>query len=259
LDDDGADVAADRAAADRAAPDAATDRAPHQDERSPGRTVRWAHVGVVGLVAVLALLGTALIVLSSQPRQEPVGLASTEVAGEAGGDAPDLAPSPDATLDVVTSAPPQTTTRVATQDTVVVHVVGRVGSPGVVELPAGSRVVDALDAAGGVLPDTTLDAVNLARVLVDGEQVRVDLPPDPGVQASAPPSSGSGSAPAAPVDLNVASAAEFDELPGVGPVLAGRIVAWREENGPFTAVDQLLEVAGIGPAVFDDLDDRVRV
>jgi competence protein ComEA len=231
---------------------------------------------VVGLLAALALGGTALIVWSSQPQQETVGLAATGDGQTTGSPMADPALSPEPGIGPATGVPAAgvpaagvpaagvpaagvSEPRPATPTTVVVHVAGRVASPGVVELPAGSRVVDALDAAGGVLPDTALDAVNLARVLVDGEQVRVGLPPDPAVQSSEPPAAAAGSLPDGPIDLNTATAADLEELPGVGPVLAGRIVAWREENGPFTAVDQLLEVAGIGPAVFDDLDDRVRV
>ena len=116
-----------------------------------------------------------------------------------------------------------------------------------------------MDAAGGALPKARLATVNLARVLTDGEQVlvgRAATQPQPaatGTAAETPGSSG------APVDLNSASAAELEELPGVGPVLAGRIAAYRDESGPFRSVDQLIEVPGIGPAVLSGLADRARV
>jgi len=138
---------------------------------------------------------------------------------------------------------------------VVVHVAGRVAAPGVVMLPAGSRVSDALTAVGGPTADANLDAVNLARMLVDGEQVLV---PGPGEVAPAGSSSSSSSGTGL-VNLNSASAQELDGLPGVGEVLAGRIVAWREENGMFGSVDDLGEVQGIGPKVLENLRELVTV
>ncbi len=136
-----------------------------------------------------------------------------------------------------------------------VHVVGRVVAPGLVELPAGSRVADALTAAGGPLPDADVAALNLAAPVQDGEQVRVPVPGEaPAVPAagSAAAVTGSGGS----VDINRASAIDLQELPGVGPVLADRIVADREANGPFADVDDLERVSGIGPAVLAKLRDR---
>ncbi|WP_380174691.1 ComEA family DNA-binding protein [Kineococcus sp. DHX-1] len=140
---------------------------------------------------------------------------------------------------------------------VVVHVAGRVLRPGVVTLSAGSRVADALTAAGGAAADADLDALNLARVLQDGEQVLVPAPGQPGTVAA--PAAGPSGAVGARVDLNSATAADLDALPGVGEVLAGRIVAWREENGRFSSVDDLGEVQGIGPKVLEGLRDLVSV
>lgn len=147
-------------------------------------------------------------------------------------------------------------------DVVVVHVAGEVARPGVVTLPLGSRVTDALAAAGGSLPTADLAAVNLARELVDGEQVLV---PQPGVAPPASLTSPAGSPAGGPgagasvVDLNAADVAALDALPGIGPVLAERIVTWRTEHGRFTSVDELAEVPGIGPSLLGDLRDRVRV
>src|SRR5659263_415683 len=135
---------------------------------------------------------------------------------------------------------------------VVVHVVGQVLQPGLVHLPAGSRLADAIDAAGGAGPEADLAAINLARVLTDGEQVVV---PRPGEQ---PPSVGAAGADPA-IDLNTAATADLDTLPGIGPVLAQRIVDWRTEHGAFTAVDELAEVRGIGSALLEGLHDLVRV
>ena len=129
---------------------------------------------------------------------------------------------------------------------------------GLVELSQGARVIDAVAAAGGFTAEADPAAVNLARPVVDGEQLAVlavgQAPPQV-------PGSGGGGAtgPAADgtVHLNTADLAALDTLPRIGPALAQRIIDWREANGPFTSVDQLLEVAGIGDAVFSGLADRV--
>jgi len=138
---------------------------------------------------------------------------------------------------------------------VAVHVAGLVRRPGLVRLPAGSRVQDAIAAAGGVTSGGDLDAVNLARKLVDGEQVRVPRHGDP-VPAPAPGAAGPG--PAVPVDLNTATVEQLDGLPGVGEVTANRIIAYRSAH-PFTSVDELLEVPGIGQRRFDQLKGLVTV
>ncbi|MPZ66819.1 MAG: ComEA family DNA-binding protein [Pseudonocardiaceae bacterium] len=142
----------------------------------------------------------------------------------------------------------------------VVSVVGKVAEPGLVTVTDGDRVADAIDAAGGPLPDTDLTALNLARRLADGEQLLVGIEPPP----EQPDSGGTAgtSAPGAPatqVNLNTATLDELDTLPGVGPVTAQNIVDWRTTNGPFTSVDQLLEVTGIGDAKLAQLEGLVRV
>ena len=137
-----------------------------------------------------------------------------------------------------------------------VHVLGAVAQPGLVELDAGARVVDAVSAAGGLTAEADPGGVNLARPVVDGEQLVVpaigEVPPPPGGGAAADAGDGL-------VHLNTADVAALDTLPRIGPALAQRIVDWREANGPFTSVDQLLDVAGIGDAVFSGLADRVTL
>lgn len=142
---------------------------------------------------------------------------------------------------------------------VTVHVRGRVDQPGVVTLPLGSRVIDAIEAAGGLRGKASAGDLNLARVLVDGEQISVGVPAPaaaaPGASGIPPPAD---AAPAL-IDLNAASSAELESLPGIGPVLAQRIVQWRLDNGPFTSVEVLGEVSGIGDALMARLRPLVRV
>ncbi len=158
---------------------------------------------------------------------------------------------------------------------VVVSVVGLVGKPGLVTLEPGARIADALTAAGGALDGADLLDLNMARRLADGEQIVVGIAPAPGEPAvmgssisSGPGASASSDPPAAPaiaaapegsVDLNSATAEQLDALPGIGPVTAAAIVAWRDANGRFNSVDQLGDVDGIGPVRLDKLRDRVHV
>jgi competence protein ComEA len=138
---------------------------------------------------------------------------------------------------------------------VTVDVAGKVRRPGIVVLDTGARVVDALEAAGGARPGVDLTSLNLARVLVDGEQILVGTPAVPGVAAAAPVTPGTGPL----VDLNTADAATLETLPDVGPVTAEAIIAWRTEHGGFTAVEELLEVDGIGEATLETLAPHVTV
>ncbi|MFF8943223.1 helix-hairpin-helix domain-containing protein [Streptomyces sp. NPDC014864] len=146
---------------------------------------------------------------------------------------------------------------------IVVDVSGKVRHPGVRRLPAGSRVADALRAAGGVRPGTETDGLNRARFLVDGEQVVVGGPA-PAAGAPAGPAAGGAAgpgaagAPSTPVSLNTATADQLETLPGVGPVLAQHIVDYRTRHGGFRSVDQLREVTGIGDRRFADLRPLVR-
>lgn len=152
---------------------------------------------------------------------------------------------------------------------IVVDVSGKVREPGIHRLPAGSRVADALHAAGGVKPGTNTDGLNRARFLVDGEQVIVGGPAPvagpggPGAGGAAPggpagAAAGGAAAPAAPVPLNTATADQLDTLPGVGPVLAQHIIDYRTQHGGFRSVDELREVDGIGDRRFADLRNLVR-
>ncbi|KMS71646.1 DNA-binding protein [Streptomyces viridochromogenes] len=144
---------------------------------------------------------------------------------------------------------------------IVVDVSGKVREPGIHRLPAGSRVVDALRAAGGVRPGTKTDSLNRARFLVDGEQVIVG---DPAAVPGAAPGAGAGAvavpgtAPTAPVSLNTATVDQLDTLPGVGPVLAQHIIDYRTQQSGFRSVDELREVNGIGDRRFADLRNLVR-
>lgn len=202
-------------------------------------------------LALAALVGALTVVVIGWPRGEAAPDATTpqheaNARANAGADAGALS-----VLEPPASSP----------EVVVVDVDGAVRRPGVVELPGGSRVVDALDAAGGVQPRADTGALNLAQVLLDGEQVvvpgaRAGGATDPAAVASPAP----GGVPTSGlVSINTATEAELDTLPGIGPVLAAAIVEWRTQNNGFTSVDQLQDVSGIGPATFAELAPLVRL
>lgn len=210
--------------------------------RAPGQAVRWdpgrRGARSLWLAAVLAALVVVAWTWLDRPRVEPVP------------------PAPSGSAEPVAPAPgPEVGEAAETASTVVVAVVGQVGRPGLVTVPAGSRVADAVEAAGGLLPGTDPAAVNLAAVVADGQQVAVGVPGATG-GAPAPDGAAPGSR---PVNLNTATAAELDSLPGIGPVLAERIVAHRGEAGPFRSVEQLDDVPGIGPAIAAELAELVTV
>jgi competence protein ComEA len=144
---------------------------------------------------------------------------------------------------------------------VVVHVAGAVARPGVYRLPTGSRVADAVAAAGGALGSAASDAINLARVLTDGEQVYLPFMGEvpPGAVAAAAGTIGHPGGPAGPVDLNRASAADLEALPGIGPATAKKIIDDREKNGPFATVEDLMRVPGIGQKKLEALKEYVTV
>ena len=172
--------------------------------------------------------------------------------------APESAASPIPTADATGSLDPSTSSGV------VVHVTGAVAKPGVYELPAGARVIDGVTAAGGALPEADLSSINLARPLTDGERVyiprRGEVPPAaaaPDPSGGAPPG-GSTDAPDK-VNINTASVSELEALPGVGEVIAQRIVDYRTQHGPFKTVRDLLKVEGIGEKKFESIKDHVTV
>lgn len=196
-----------------------------------------AHAVAVVLVLLLGLAATALLTGLGRPRVQAIGPGpvSTVLATGTPAVAPDAAVAAEADSELV------------------IHVAGKVASPGIVRLPSGSRVIDAIEAAGGAEMGVDLTPLNLARVLGDGEQVVVGVDPPPQSAAD------QGSAGPSAVSLNSASAEQLATLPGIGPTLAARIVQWREQNGRFTAVDELLEVSGIGPAKFEAIADLVAL
>jgi competence protein ComEA len=223
----------------------------------PGRA------GAIGLaiVAALAVLVTVFTLLRDRPA--PVMSAKLPPVEKVSVASPRSSASPGA-------AQPSSPDR-----PVVVSVVGLVHTPGLVTLAPGARVADALQAAGGAVNGADTIGLNMARPLGDGEQIVVGLAPVPGqptalgssVAAGPTPTSraapsGPGAVkpkPGQPVDLNTATVEELDALPGVGPVTAAAIVAWRQANGKFTSVEQLADVEGIGPARLEKLRALVRV
>lgn len=248
---------------------------PEPDEPRPHRWVvstRAAAAGVAAVAVVAAGVGLRAWAESSAPEPLPPavagggapdadavqGIEAATGAGAERGDArtgePAGGPAPgavagDAARDGAGEA----------AGPLVVHVAGQVATPGIVELPAGARVADAVAAAGGALPEAELGAVNLARLVADGEQVYV---PAPGEVTPAAPAPGAGAAAGGGpgvVNLNTAGLDELDTLPGVGPAIAQRILDRRETHGPFTSVDELDAVSGIGPVTLEKLRDLVTV
>ena len=145
----------------------------------------------------------------------------------------------------------------APANAIVVDVVGAVRKPGVYDFAQGARVIDAVRAAGGFLPDAEPEAINLARPLVDGEQVVVLKKGEAPAGASA--GGGSAQQPGGKVNINSATASDFENLPGIGPVLAQKIVDYRDQHGPFRSIQDLMKVSGIGQKKFDSLSAYITV
>jgi competence protein ComEA len=198
---------------------------PEPSRFDPGRR----GVRVLLVVAALVVVGAAALVYCSRPRVTE----APAIAGTGAGPVSAAAPTTPADL--------------------VVTVTGKVHRPGLVHLRPGARVADAVEGAGGALPGVDLTGVNLARKVTDGEMIAIGITPPPG------PIGGGPAGPGGPVNLNTATPAELQTLPGIGEVLAQRIVDFRTAHGGFRAVGDLRQVEGIGDAKFQQLKDRVTV
>jgi competence protein ComEA len=189
-------------------------------------------------------------VAAGQPEVVPLSDVSAQQSGPAGdGETPGQGTD--------RAGPPGAPEENPQAGTVVIHVAGAVAAPGVVQLPAGSRVHQAIAEAGGATPSADLNRLNLAAVLADGQKLYVPVPGEdlpaglPGdAAAGQDPGTGAG---AGKVNLNTATVEELDALPKVGPVLAQRIVDWRKEHGSFTSVEELDAVDGVGPKMLETL------
>lgn len=199
--------------------------------------------GAVALVGVALLAAVAVAVYVWHGRPQPQAIAPPPLATGAAATGPAASPTSARSL--------------------VVAISGKVRRPGVVTVPVGARVIDVLKAAGGPLPGADIGMLNLARKVADGELVTVGAPAaapaGSGSAGEAPPATDAAGGPTVPIDLNTATLAQLDTLPGVGPVLAQRILDWRTEHGRFATVDQLSDVPGIGDARLAQLRDLVQV
>lgn len=208
--------------------------------------------GAGGQAAPAAAAGASTVM-----RPPPTGTAAAPAMRPATAPATGLAAGPDGLS--------------ATSGSIVVHVIGAVSRPGVVTLPPGSRVTDAINAVGGASAEADTQQLNLARVLSDGEQIRVprigEVLPDPAPQPGPAASPGAGTASGKPggggasgtININTASATDLEKLPGIGPALAQRIVEYRDSHGPFASVDALTDVPGIGKAKLEGLREQATV
>lgn len=192
----------------------------------------WSVAWQAGISVLVALLVSALLLLvSSQPRGDPIQLLP--------------APSP---------------------RPVIVHVSGAVVHPGIQSLPPGSRVNDAIQAAGGLLPEADSRGINLAAVLEDGQMLLVPVAiPDSPPAADEPlsPPSHLPETPEAPlnfpININIATQTDLETLPGIGPVIAQRIIEYRSTHGPFASIESIQDVSGIGPVTFEKIKDLITV
>jgi competence protein ComEA len=213
---------------------------------SPGRR----GIRVLVIVTVLVVVVAGYLAWHARPQPVPV-VASTAAAIPSAGATTE--PTGDGSVGTATdpSARPA-----PSGSAVVVAVVGRVQRPGLVTLPAGARVADAVQAAGGPLPGTDLGFLNLARKVVDGEEIAVGVTPPPDAQGLA---TAAGSAGTGKVNLNTATADQLDTLPGVGPAMAQRILTYRADHNGFHSIEELQQVSGIGDARYQDLKDLVTI
>lgn len=259
--------------------------APLERDQAPRLRQRLFRAVSVPMLAGAAVFVAAVVIaivftaLQSGPASEAAadaGRVASEDAGRSAGAVSHAAKASGgaAAPDAAGTAGATGTAAGASSTRIYVHVIGEVARPGVVEVEAGTRVEAVIAAAGGATDAAVLASLNLAREAVDGEQILVPNAEQaaagatggglPGTSGSAPPgASGGGTAGAGAqgglVNLNTADAALLETLPRVGPALAQRIIDWRESNGPFASVDQLLDVAGIGAKTLDGFRERVTV
>ena len=197
---------------------------------------------VAALIVVVVLIAAVGVWRHAVAREHSQALAqSSSEREESEAAAVATGPSPSAPASASASAGDRT-------DAVVVYVSGAVASPGVLTLPASSRVIDAITAAGGATPEADLESINLARILVDGEQIRV------GIVGESPPASSEAGTPAGTcVRLTTATEAELQTLPGIGPALAQRIISYRATHPRLSTVEELDDVPGIGPSLIEKI------
>ena len=197
---------------------------------------------VAALIVVVVLIAAVGVWRHAVAREHSQALAqSSSEREESEAAAVATGPSPSAPASASASAGDRT-------DAVVVYVSGAVASPGVLTLPASSRVIDAITAAGGATPEADLESINLARILVDGEQIRVAV-----VGESPPAASEAGTPAGTCVRLATATEAELQTLPGIGPALAQRIISYRATHPRLSTVEELDDVPGIGPSLIEKI------
>lgn len=248
-----------------------------EEAPSPTRTVTRVHASAVGILLVLVLSVVAVVLLRSKPAEVSAGAVVVSTVPE-GATLPGAASSDAETPEGSASAPAAVlspSSAPTKNQSVQVHVAGRVRHPGVYTVPVDARVADAVEAAGGMASGAHPGRLNLAAPVCDGCQIWI---PARGDGTVAPPgqtgsvaatqktgpsdtggAAGGSSAAGAPINLNTASQGELESIDGVGPVMAGRIVAWRQEHGRFTSVDQLREISGVGPKTFEKIRPHATV
>jgi competence protein ComEA len=197
----------------------------------------------VGAAVVVLFVGLACAVLFSL--LAPKGQTAVVAPGENG-------------VDLAVPGGPASTSAAPSGSAIFVHILGAVAAPGLYELREGDRAVDAVAAAGGFAEGADQSGLNLARFVTDGEQIVVPLVGEAPVAAPGVGGAGGAVVPGK-VNINTADAAALETLPRVGPAMAARIIAWRDENGRFTAVEDLMSVTGIGEKTFDAMKDLVTV
>lgn len=248
-----------------------------EEPARPKRSVTRVHASAVGILLVLVLSVVAVGLLRSKPTEIPAGAVAVSTVPE-GATLPGSTSS-DTDTPLVAGAAPVSAPALSPSPTpthsVQVHVAGQVRHPGVYTVSSGARVADAIKAAGGMASGAHPGRLNLAAPVCDGCQIWIPSRGDgtvtaPGEAAGgmkgqgsepsgAGAAAGGSSAAGTLINLNTAGQSELESIDGVGPVMAGRIMAWRQEHGRFTSVDQLREISGIGPKTFEKIKPHVSV